>query len=94
METAAEEGNKRAQLALDVFRYSVKKFIGAYAAAMGGVDAIVFTAGVGENDAGTRMDIASDLEFMGGRESGGWRKYRWLPESGRGYAVPGSCMIQ
>ena len=65
LETAAEEGNKRAQLALDVFRYSVKKFIGAYAAAMGGVDAIVFTAGVGENDAGTRMDIASDLEFMG-----------------------------
>ena len=65
LETAAEEGNKRAQLALDVFRYSVKKFIGAYAAAMGGVDAIVFTAGVGENDAGTRMDIACDLEFMG-----------------------------
>lgn len=65
LEAAAEEGNKRAQLALDVFRYSVKKFIGAYAAAMGGVDAIVFTAGVGENDAGTRMDIASDLEFMG-----------------------------
>ena len=43
----------------------MKKLIGAYAAAMGGVDAIVFTAGVGENAAGTRMAIASGLEFMG-----------------------------
>ena len=62
---AAEAGNHRAQLALDVFYYSVKKFIGAYAAAMGGVDAIVFTAGVGENDAAARMAIASGLEYMG-----------------------------
>ena len=62
---AAEEGNHRAQLALDVFYYSVKKYIGAYAAAMGGVDAIVFTAGVGENDASARMAIASGLEYMG-----------------------------
>ena len=62
---AAEAGNHRAQLALDVFYYSVKKFIGAYAAAMGGVDAIVFTAGVGENDASARMAIASGLEYMG-----------------------------
>ena len=65
LDNAAAEGNHRAQLALEVFRYGVRKFIGAYAAAMGGVDAIVFTAGVGENDAATRMDIASDLEFMG-----------------------------
>ena len=64
---AADEGNHRAQLALDVFYYSVKKFIGAYAAAMGGVDAIVFTAGVGENDASARMSIASGLEYMGGK---------------------------
>ncbi len=62
---AAEAGNHRAQLALDVFYYSVKKYIGSYAAAMGGVDAIVFTAGVGENDAAARMAIASGLEFMG-----------------------------
>ncbi len=62
---AAEAGNHRAQLALDVFYYSVKKYIGAYAAALGGVDAIVFTAGVGENDAAARMAIASGLEFMG-----------------------------
>ena len=62
---AAKAGNDRAQLALDSFQYSVKKLVGAYAAAMGGVDAIVFTAGVGENDAVTRMAIASGLEFMG-----------------------------
>ena len=65
LEEAAKAGNDRAQLALDSFQYSVKKLVGAYAAAMGGVDAIVFTAGVGENDAVTRMAIASGLEFMG-----------------------------
>ena len=62
---AAAEGNKRAALAVDLFNYGVKKYIGAYAAAMGGVDAIIFTAGVGENDAKQRMAIASGLEFMG-----------------------------
>ena len=53
------------KLALDMFAYQVKKLIGAYAAAMGGVDAVVFTAGVGENDAATRSAIVSGLEFMG-----------------------------
>ena len=65
LEKAAEEGNARAQLAEEKFAYEVKKYVGAYAAAMGGVDAIVFTAGVGENDAATRMAVASGLEFMG-----------------------------
>ena len=65
IENAANDGNQRAALALEAFQYSVKKLVGAYAAAMGGVDAIVFTAGVGENDANTRMNIASGLEFMG-----------------------------
>ena len=65
LDAAAAEGNERAQLALDKFIYEVKKYIGAYATVMGGVDAIVFTAGVGENDANTRMNIASGLEFMG-----------------------------
>ena len=65
LENAAKEGNQRAELALEAFQYSVKKLVGAYAAAMGGVDAIVFTAGVGENDAATRMAVASGLEFMG-----------------------------
>ncbi len=50
LETAAGEGNERAQLAVEMFAYEVKKYVGAYAAAMGGVDAIIFTAGVGEND--------------------------------------------
>ncbi len=62
---AAEKGNTRAALAVDMFNYGVKKYIGAYAAAMGGVDAIIFTAGVGENSADQRMAIASGLEFMG-----------------------------
>jgi acetate kinase len=62
---AAEHGNHRADLAVECFNYDVKKLIGSYAAAMGGVDAIVFTAGVGENSADQRMEIASGLEFMG-----------------------------
>lgn len=62
---AAEAGNARAQLALDIFCYHVKKFIGAYAAAMGGVDAIVFTAGVGENTDTVRAASVEGLEFLG-----------------------------
>ena len=62
---AGGKGNARAALAVDMFNYGVKKYIGAYAAAMGGVDAIIFTAGVGENSADQRMAIASGLEFMG-----------------------------
>ncbi len=65
IESASKEGNHRAEVALEAFQYGVKKLIGAYAAAMGGVDAIVFTAGVGENDAKTRMAAASGLEYMG-----------------------------
>ena len=65
LDDAAAAGNERAQLALDKFSYEVKKYIGAYAAAMGGVDGIIFTAGVGENAASTRMAIASGLEYMG-----------------------------
>ena len=65
LENAFKGGNDRAGLAVDMFNYGVKKLIGAYAAAMGGVDAIIFTAGVGENSASQRMAIASGLEFMG-----------------------------
>ena len=65
VQKAADEGNKRAAIALDVFCYRVKKYIGAYAAAMGGVDCLVFTAGVGENDIGTRAKILSDMEWLG-----------------------------
>lgn len=65
LEKAAGEGNERAQLALDMFAYGVKRYIGAYAAAMGGVDAIVFTAGIGENTSTMRAAITDGLEFMG-----------------------------
>ncbi len=60
-----DAGDERCALALDIFEYGVKKYIGAYAAAMGGVDAVIFTAGIGENDAKMRADIVSGLEFMG-----------------------------
>lgn len=65
IENAALEGNERAQLALNMYNYRIKKYIGAYAAAMGGVDIIVWTAGVGENQTDTRIDACSDLEFLG-----------------------------
>ena len=65
VEAAANEGNERAVLALRMYAYRVKKYIGSYAAAMGGVDAVVFTAGVGENQTGLRADICRGLEFLG-----------------------------
>ncbi|MBQ8046722.1 MAG: acetate kinase [Prevotella sp.] len=65
IESAAAEGNERARLALDMYNYRIKKYIGAYAAAMGGVDVIVWTAGVGENQIGTRLEACSGLEFLG-----------------------------
>lgn len=65
LESAAKEGNHRAQLALDMFHYRVRREIGALAAAMGGVDAIVFTAGIGENGIDSRSEIVKGLEFLG-----------------------------
>jgi acetate kinase len=65
LEIAADEGNERAKLALDIFDYDVKKYIGSYMAAMGGVDAIVFTAGLGENGPETRERICRGLENIG-----------------------------
>ena len=65
LDEAAKAGNERAKLALKTFAYKVKKYIGAYAAALGGVDAIVFTAGVGENDRAIREAIAGDLGYLG-----------------------------
>jgi len=62
---AAEEGNDRARLALDAFVYRVVKYIGAYAAAMNGVDVICFTAGCGENDVNTRAKIVKAIEYLG-----------------------------
>lgn len=65
LESGAENGDAKCALALDMFAYSVKKTIGAYAAAMGGVDAIVFTAGIGENTVCLREAITDDMEFLG-----------------------------
>lgn len=65
LEDAAREGNEKAQLALDIFHYRVRREIGALAAVMGGVDAIVFTAGIGENGIETREEICKGLEFLG-----------------------------
>lgn len=65
IETAAAEGNERAALALKVFDNRVKKYIAAYASLMGGVDAVIFTAGLGENSADNRSKICAGLEFMG-----------------------------
>ena len=62
---AAAEGNERAQLALDLFAYGVKKYIGAYAAAMNGLDCLVFTAGIGENTWQVRKMICDDMDFFG-----------------------------
>jgi len=65
IEAAIEEGNARAKTALDMFHYRVAKYIGSYAAAMNGLDAVVFTAGVGENAATTRAAICEYLGYLG-----------------------------
>ena len=62
---AAENGNERAAIALQMYHYRVRKYIGAYAAAMGGLDMIVFTGGIGENDTLTRTKSVQELEFLG-----------------------------
>ncbi len=64
---AAAKGNERAKLALDMFHYQVRKLIGALAAAMGGVDVITFTAGVGENGIDDRAGICKGLEYLGAK---------------------------
>lgn len=65
VENAAKEGNKRAQLAEDMLNYQIKKYIGAYSAAMGGLDCIVFTGGIGENDAALRTAVCDNMEYLG-----------------------------
>ncbi len=65
LEAAIAKGNKQAKLAMDILGYQIKKFIGAYTAAMGGLDAIVFTAGIGENTASIRARALNGLEFLG-----------------------------
>ena len=62
---AMDAGNERAKLAHDVFEYRVKKYVGAYAAALGGIDILIFTGGIGENHLNSREEICADLDFMG-----------------------------
>lgn len=65
LDAAIADGNERAKLAIDILTYQIKKFIGAYAAAMDGLDAIVFTAGIGENNAPLREDVCKGLGYLG-----------------------------
>ena len=65
LEAAAKAGNKRAILAQEMYNYKIKKYVGAFAAAMGGADVIVFTAGVGENQTSMREAVCENMEFMG-----------------------------
>jgi acetate kinase len=65
VEEAAKGGNWRASLGLDMYHYRIRKYIGAYAAAMGGVDILVFTGGIGENADLTRSEVCKDFEYMG-----------------------------
>ena len=65
LDAAAKDGNERAQVAVKAFAYRVAKYVGAYAAAMNGVDAIAFTAGIGENDGKVRKMICERLGFLG-----------------------------
>ncbi len=76
LDAAIEEGNERAKLAKDMFILSVKKIIGSYIAEMGGVDAIVFTAGVGENDRSVRWDVCEHMEYLGIKVDPDKNKYR------------------
>ena len=62
---ASKQGNKRAKMVCDMVRYEIKKFIGSYAAAMGGLDAVLFTGGIGENSNELRTEVCEGLEFMG-----------------------------
>jgi acetate kinase len=65
IEGAVEKGDENAKLALDVYYYKVKKYIGSYIAAMNGVDAVIFTAGLGENSFQARESICKDMDFLG-----------------------------
>ncbi|MGM9677042.1 MAG: acetate/propionate family kinase [Butyricicoccus sp.] len=76
LDNAINEGNDRAKLAKDIFINSVKKLIGAYIAEMGGVDAVVFTAGVGENDRSVRWDVCEHMEYLGIKVDPEKNKYR------------------
>jgi acetate kinase len=65
IEQAVSEGDKKATYAFNVFTYRIKKYIGAYASAMGGLDTVVFTGGIGENSTNVRRDVCENMDFLG-----------------------------
>ena len=65
IDKAAQEGNKDAEFALEIYAYRIKKYIGSYAAVLNGLDAIIFTAGVGENDVNTRQRVCKEMQYLG-----------------------------
>ena len=65
IDAASDNGDEKARLALEMYNYRIKKYVGAYAAAMGGADIIVFTAGVGENQANMRESVCENMQWMG-----------------------------
>ncbi|MBD5103700.1 MAG: acetate kinase [Ruminococcaceae bacterium] len=65
LEAAANDGNKRAQLAGEMLRYGIKKYIGSYTAVMNGLDAVIFTGGIGENAPGVRADVCRNMDYLG-----------------------------
>lgn len=88
IENAAKEGNERAALSLQMFEYKVRKYIGAYIAAMEGVDAIVFTAGIGENDSVLRSNVCKHLKWLGIEIDEELNKNRKIKE--KELTIPGS----
>jgi acetate kinase len=65
IEQAVDEGDKKATYAFNVFNYRIKKYVGAYTAAMGGLDALVFTGGIGENSIKVRKNVCEDMSYLG-----------------------------
>lgn len=79
LEAAAREGHQRAQLAIEVFCYQVKKYIGSFAAVMNGLDALIFTGGIGEYSPAIRAGICHDLDFLGIELDGAKNEHRRRP---------------
>lgn len=91
VDEAAKNGDERAQLARDMLVYGIRKYIGSYAAAMGGVDAIVFTAGIGENNGGIRASVMEDMGWMGAELDEELNcKYSWPNVQEAVISAPGS----
>ena len=88
------EGDEKARLAMDVFGYQIRKIIGAYAAAMNGLDAIIFTGGIGENSADARNDVCKDMEFCRNTQGFGGRKMNfWIKRAASRHEKQINCLF-